>query len=280
MLLCVGTARSDEASPSAAPSAAAIGAENSEDAWHPISYTRGPKTSNKVALTFDDGPHPKLTPQLIDILKSEGVPATFFLLGDQVRKFPGTARAIRDAGFEVANHSYTHAKLTSVSKEQLATEIESTQDIIEEQVGIRPTLFRPPYGATDSRVKQMCEEHRLDIVGWAVDSSDWKRGMTEDSIAERVIRLSRGGSIILLHDIHSRTVRSVPAIIAGLREKGLEFTTVSELLAARKRDIAAGVDSGYGGGANTSPKELKPVPTTLSLENTSFKRYRTGTKKQ
>ena len=189
-------------------------------------------TSRKVvALTFDDGPHGKLTPQLLDLLKREKVRATFFVLGSLVEANPQIVQRMAAEGHEVANHTWDHPRLPSLSAEKLDRQIRKTTEIIEKNTGQKVTIMRPTYGLYNDRVKnELLEKYRLDIILWSVDPNDWKKPGA-NTVARRLIEGAHPGAILLAHDIHPGTIAATPKAIAGLKAKGYEFVTVSELLA-------------------------------------------------
>jgi peptidoglycan/xylan/chitin deacetylase (PgdA/CDA1 family) len=193
---------------------------------------RAVNTARKaVALTFDDGPHGKLTPQLLDVLQREQVPATFFVLGSLVEAHPQIVRRMAAEGHEVANHTWDHPKLTSLNDQQLERQIRDTTAIIEENTGQKVTLMRPTYGLYNDRVKdQILGKYQLDMVLWSVDPKDWKKPGS-DTVARRLVQGARPGAILLAHDIHPGTIAAAPKAIAALKAKGFEFVTVSQLLA-------------------------------------------------
>jgi peptidoglycan/xylan/chitin deacetylase (PgdA/CDA1 family) len=183
-----------------------------------------------IALTFDGGPG-RRTPELLDILERERVPATFFLLGRRhIDRYPDTVRRIAAEGHEVANHTWTHPRLTEVGTARIREELTRTQDAIEELTGRRPTLMRPPQGRTDGKVAKVCKELGLAQVLWSTTAKDYK---TRDSklIAKRTLKQADRDGIILLHDIYEGTVPAVPDIIEKLKARGYTFVTVSQLLA-------------------------------------------------
>ncbi|MBU3664945.1 MAG: polysaccharide deacetylase family protein [Chthoniobacterales bacterium] len=192
-----------------------------------------------VALTFDDGPHPELTPQLLDILRREGVRATFFVIGRNVDAYPEIARRIVAEGHEIANHSYTHPPLPSVGAARLRDEMVRTNESIMRATGRCPTAMRPPYGAINERVRQsIINDHRLDVVLWSVDPLDWKRPGA-GVVADRLVQGAHPGAILLAHDIHPGTIEAVPDVIARLKAKGYGFATVSQLFALQEPPSAA-----------------------------------------
>lgn len=191
-----------------------------------------------VALTFDDGPHPVYTPQVLSILKRHGVKATFFLIGKRVEQFPEIARRIVAEGHEVGNHTYSHpANLPKENWEQVRQEIEKCSEAIERVTGVRPKLFRPPRGFLNYKVLTLAQLEGYTLVFWTV-SADHKDAPTPEAMAQRVFKLVHPGAIILMHDgrIPSRwkDVKALPLIIEGLQKRGYKFVTVSELFGLSK----------------------------------------------
>jgi peptidoglycan/xylan/chitin deacetylase (PgdA/CDA1 family) len=187
-----------------------------------------------LALTFDDGPHPQLTPRLLDILRQQGVRATFYVIGRNVETYPEIARRIVAEGHEIANHTWSHPALPKVSAAKLKQEIESTSNVIERVTGRRPTNMRPPYGAINDRVRQsLLQDHKLDVIMWSVDPLDWKRPGAS-VVTQRMVQGAKPGAILLAHDIHPGTIEAMPQTIAQLKAKGYGFATVSQLLALRE----------------------------------------------
>ncbi|MFF8833228.1 polysaccharide deacetylase family protein [Streptomyces sp. NPDC015131] len=183
-----------------------------------------------IALTFDAGPG-KDTPRLLDILKEEKVPATFFLLGSKhVDRYPDVVRRIAAEGHEVANHTWTHRNLTDIEPDEVRQELSRTQEAIERLTGRKPTLMRPPQGRTDDTVSEISRELGLSQVLWSVTAKDYS---TTDSalIRQRTLDGARKDGIILLHDIYDGTVPAVPGIIDELKKRGFTFVTVPQLLA-------------------------------------------------
>lgn len=188
---------------------------------------RGPSAGRKVALTFDDGPG-TYTEQILSILKRYDAKATFFSVGSVVRSNPSTARRIVRQGHEIANHSYSHPMLPSRS------ELIGTNGVIRQVTRFRPCLFRPPYGALDSRLARDVGAEKMKTVLWNVDTVDW-RLPGSGSIAATAGRAG-AGSIVLMHDgggPRSQTVAALPSILSSLRSRGLRPVTVSKLLGDR-----------------------------------------------
>ena len=186
----------------------------------------------RVALTFDDGPHPKYTPMILDILAEYGVPATFFAVGANVESYPEIVARIKREGHELGNHTFHHNHVARMSGEELKRDILACKQIIEAQTGESPRLFRPPEGVCNEDVKGICEELGMTIIIWSVDTRDWAHP-TPSEIQENVRENTRNGSIILMHDFigqKSPTPAALRRIIPMLRELGYEFVTVSQLL--------------------------------------------------
>jgi peptidoglycan/xylan/chitin deacetylase (PgdA/CDA1 family) len=187
--------------------------------------------SSTVAMTFDDGPHPKLTPRLLDMLKERNIKATFFVVGKCVAEYPDIAKRIVDEGHEIANHTWNHPQLPKLSPTAFAAEITQTNDAIKQATGILPVTMRPPYGATNATInKRLNEEYGLSVILWSVDPQDWKIRKS-DHVSSHIIKNAAPGSIILAHDIHASTIDAMPAALDALQAKGYKFATVSELIA-------------------------------------------------
>ena len=217
------------------PSISVIGAAPASTARRqrrsPASYNAVATSRPFVALTFDDGPHPELTPQLLDVLRNEGVRATFYVIGRNVQTYPEIARRIVAEGHEIANHTWSHPKLTAISAARLDQEMTSTTEIIQRVTGRRPTNMRPPYGAVNERVRQsMFQDHGFDVIMWSVDPLDWQRPGAE-VVRQRLVDGAKPGGILLAHDIHPGTIEAMPGTIRDLKAKGFGFATVSQLLA-------------------------------------------------
>lgn len=187
----------------------------------------GDLTQPKVALTFDDGPG-RHTARLLEVLATQDVRATFFLVGREVAAHPDLARAQAEAGHAVGNHSFTHPDLTTLGATDLADEVDRTSEAIAAATGIQPTLARPPYGATDPTVAGVLAERGLVEVLWDVDTGDWK-GQDAATTARNALSAAHDGAVILMHDTLETTVDAVPAIVDGLRERGFTFVTVPDL---------------------------------------------------
>ncbi len=199
------------------------------------SVHRGPRDRRAIALTFDDGPS-EGTPALLDVLARYQIPATFFQCGANIRRLPGAARAVRDAGHEIGNHSDTHRALYLCSAATITAEFERAQLTMEEVLGIAPRLMRAPFGARWFGFGEM--QKRLGLLGvmWTVIGRDWT--LDADEISGRVMGRAGNGSIICLHDGRELsvrpnidpTLRAAERLIPRLQERGFRFVTVSQLL--------------------------------------------------
>jgi peptidoglycan/xylan/chitin deacetylase (PgdA/CDA1 family) len=179
-----------------------------------------------VALTFDDGPHAKYTPQLLDGLKERGVHATFFLMGQNISGNEELVRRMSSEGHLIGNHSFRHVRLTKAGEELVCRSIEKTQQMIAESTGKQPEYLRPPYGDWNEQL-----ECRLEVtpVFWTVDSLDWKLRNTQ-AIVRRVAGSVKNGDIILFHDIFPTSVEAALQLADQLTAEGYAFVTVDELL--------------------------------------------------
>ena len=188
--------------------------------------------NKKIALTFDDGPHPRYTPQILDILAEYGIKATFFEVGENVIYYSEVAKRVASEGHEIGNHTYTHPHIKNLNEEQLSEETRRCESAIKEVTGVKPKLFRPPEGVVDTAVKAWAGKNGYSVVLWSVDTRDWA-GTSVDEMVKNVDSNVHSGSIILMHDYVSRrshTIEALKKIIPLLIDKGYEFVTVSELM--------------------------------------------------
>lgn len=187
------------------------------------------KEEKVIALTFDAAWGNEDTEELIEILGTYDVPATFFLVGQWVEKFPESVKALHDAGHSIQNHSSTHPYLTQCSAEEVVQEMEHCNDLIEDITGIRPTLHRCPYGDYNDTVVNTIRSIGMEVIQWDVDSLDWK-DLTAPEITQRVLDGVGPGSIVLFHNAALHTPEALPGIIEALQAEGYTFVTVQELL--------------------------------------------------
>ena len=191
----------------------------------------GPTAGNQIALTFDDGPTPGVTDLILDELARQQVKATFFMIGEKVAAAPNLARRVLAEGHEVANHTFTHPRLTTLPDREVISEIEKTQEIIQEVLNHRPIWFRPPFGDLRQNQARLLADRGLGIVLLGVDTRDWAQP-SPDEIIGRALAGTKAGSIILCHDLHPQTAESVGPILEGLLEKGFHFVTLSPFLSS------------------------------------------------
>ena len=198
----------------------------------PIVYRSVATASHRIALTFDDGPHPTQTAQILEILARYGVKATFFMVGQNVRLYPETARAVLAAGHEIGNHTASHPHLDRLNEVLLDAELEACESALEELCEYRSHLFRPPEGALTPFVGRLAEGRDYTLVLWSVDPRDWEKPDAA-RIADEVLTHVRPGAIILLHDYVGRksaTPEALEMLLPALLAEGYEPVTVSRLL--------------------------------------------------
>lgn len=180
----------------------------------------------RVALTFDDGPNPKTTKYILDLLKKYDAKATFFMLGSRVQYYPDLVRETFNNGHEIGNHTWSHSVLTKMNSKQILKEFDQTEQAIVNVLGENSTVFRPPYGATNERVKGLIP--RLS-VNWTIDTLDWKH-RDANKLLPAIKSHMHNNAIILMHDIHQSTADGLEPVLAYLQKEGYEFVTVTEIL--------------------------------------------------
>ena len=205
----------------------------------PTLYHQGAGAEHQVAITFDDGPDPRWTPQVLDILKAANVKAAFFVVGVNAERYPGLVRRIVNEGHEIGNHTYYHPNLALCWPEHIRLELNATQLLLETITGRATTLFRPPYAAdssptqlTDLTPLKIAEDLNYLVVLESIDPQDWAKPGA-DIILQRVKQQRRDGSIILLHDAggdRSQTVEALPRILDWLHTRGDTVVPLSTLL--------------------------------------------------
>ena len=195
-------------------------------------YNSNVNESKKIALTFDDGPHPRNTPEILKILDNYGIKATFFVIGVNAKNYPEALSKVVSSGHEVGNHTYSHKVLKNRTREEINKEIIDTESEISKNNEYLTTLIRPPCGFYDQELISLANENDYKIVLWSIDTHDWAHASVE-SIVSTVTNGVRGGDIILFHDYISgenNTPQALQIIIPQLLKQGYEFVTVSELL--------------------------------------------------
>jgi len=207
----------------------------------------------KLAISFDDGPDPRWTPKILDVLKEKRVPASFFIIGEEGAESPGLLRREYAEGHSIGNHTYTHPVFDEISPTQLRWELNLTQRLIESTLGVKSILFRPPYGIDHQpeyaeEVAQLpgAQEMGYLIVGQKIDPHDWRqpygKQVPAQEIVDSVMQQANAGNVILFHDgggDRSQTVAALPVVIDQLRARGFEFVPVPELINKTRGEVMA-----------------------------------------
>lgn len=189
----------------------------------------GPGFGNRVSLTFDDGPTPGITDRVLKDLRERDIRATFFVIGKKVTAHPEFLQQAVAEGHEIANHTYTHPKLSSLSSGRVERELHQCQEAVAKAIGYEPVWFRPPYGAFRRNQGSMAVQEGLGVLMWSVDPRDWANPGVK-TIAQRVLKSTQPGSVILLHDLKRQTADALPYILDGLMARNYEFTNISGFL--------------------------------------------------
>ena len=205
----------------------------------PVSFAyRGPLL-REVALTFDDGPDLRYTPQILAVLRQEHVKATFFIIGTQAMRYPEMLRRIVKEGHAIGNHSFDHSNLFRLNSSQVVREVLFTDRAIKSITGVHTPWFRAPYGNVNPTILNQLHHLGYRTVNWSVDSTDW-RSLSARQVQGNVLSHVHPGAIILQHcsayppENLSGTVRALPIIIKTLRHQGYDFVTIPELLSQHK----------------------------------------------
>ena len=214
---------------------------------------RGNPRHREIALTFDDGPHPLFTEQLLTILRQEQVTATFFVIGQNVDAHPELVQQAAAQGIEIANHTYHHLRLPTIPVEDIATELENGARAIQRAIGYTTRLYRPPGGEYDKDVINTTRDLGYVMVLWTDDPGDYA-DPGSSIIENRVLRAVSNGGILLLHDGTAQTVQILPDLLRKLKSRGYRFITCSEM--ARER----------GAITTGGPQVLPPVPRQQPLK--------------
>lgn len=192
---------------------------------------QGQDEERTIALTFDDGPHPQYTAEILDILAEYRVSATFFVIGENVEQYPALLERAVSEGHEIGNHTQTHP-LRNLPREQMEEEISACERTVGEWIDRRPHLFRPPGGIISQTVMTLAEDHSYRVILWSIDTRDWAHTPVE-KIVQTVTDEVGAGDIILMHDgidAPSPTPAALRILIPSLLSQGYRFVTVSELL--------------------------------------------------
>jgi len=203
-------------------------------AWAPLRAPLGVEDHTAdgagYALTFDDGPHAQGTPAVLEILAREGVRATFFLVGEQIRRNPALPREILDAGHEIGLHCDRHRNLLRLGPRQVREDLARAEDAIAASTGRAPLLYRPPYGVLNGAALRLARSRGWRTLLWSQWGRDWERRATPASIAAKVTEGAGEGSVLLLHDADDysaadswrRTAAALPRVLEVMRERSLE----------------------------------------------------------
>lgn len=192
-------------------------------------HRSGDTTQPVIALTFDDGPDPELTPPLLDLLGERGIKATFYVIGRNAQRHPEIVRRAFDEGHEIGNHTWSHRFLTTQRTRSIVEELVKTDDVVSGIIGESPATLRPPYGAvTPSLAAWARHQFGYETMLWSVDSKDYE-GADATEIVSRLVDQTTAGSIILCHDIVPATLEAMPEALDRLLDRGLRFVTIGEL---------------------------------------------------
>ena len=208
--------------------------------WHlELAHLDVPKPL--VALTFDAHYTDQYIDQVLDVLREYNAYATFFLTGRWCEKFPEALVRIANAGHEIGTHTYSHPKLTQLPDEAILDEVERAERVIKAVIGddanVVVPFVRPPYGDRNKRVLKVLLQGGYIPTYWALDSWDWRSGMTSKRVTERVVNKVRAGDIVLLHATSALTADALPSILNGLKKRGLQPCSLTELIMAVEGDV-------------------------------------------
>ena len=185
-----------------------------------------PGEIKKIALTFDDGPHPVYTPKLLDGLKERDIEASFFITGENAERHPELVERMHREGHLIGNHTYSHIQLTKQNREQFKEELIRTNGIISGITGEEVVFVRPPYGSWDKKFEG---ELNMFPVLWSIDPLDWCT-KDADNVARRVLAKAKENAVILMHDEYDSSVQAAFMVVDALMKEGYEFVTVEEIL--------------------------------------------------
>jgi len=208
-------------------------------------YKHGDGGEKIVALTFDDGPKPEFSNEVLDILDRYGIKATFFVVGKEVKAHPDMLMAIYQRGHDIGNHSYSHISAKKLTLAEIAAELKKTNAIIKQITGLSTKYFRAPGGWYNIQVLQEVHRQGLKEIDWSINSSDYttivdefKVEMDYDDLAQkvydRVIKKIHPGAVILFHNGSIQTIRALPRIIKAIKDKGYGFVTISDMMRTKR----------------------------------------------
>lgn len=197
-----------------------------------IFFKNGSRKEKMIALTFDDGPHPKETHEILDVLCKYNVKGTFFVVGKHTKWYSEALIRASKEGHEIGNHTFSHPDISNLNSDDITREIKECEDILVNLTGKRPTLFRPPYGSySKEKLGRIAQKSGYKIILWTtIDAKDWKNPPSLQ-ISDTIISKAQNGDIILLHDYGTKnTVKALDIIIPQMMKKGYKFVTVSEII--------------------------------------------------
>lgn len=188
--------------------------------------------SKKIALTFDDGPDIKITPLLLDFLKEQNIKATFFVVGENVKKHPELVKRMDEEGHIVLNHSYTHMNFKTHSMDAVRNELKKTGDEIQGIIGKTPVIFRPPYGSISKLQLQTLKDEGMTSVLWDIDTVDWKNNTSKAQIIKSIGTKPHSNDIVLMHTMPKtgKTLEALKELVPQLKSEGYIFVTVDKIL--------------------------------------------------
>ena len=186
--------------------------------------------TKNIAISFDDGPVTQFTPELLAVLQEKAVPAAFFCIGSRIKLLPDLLLQVHQEGHLIGNHSYSHAALFDLySADRMKQELDATNDLVQSIIGVRPRLFRPPYGVTNPNLARAVRRTGMLAVGWNIRSLD-TIAKDEQRLFGKLMRSLQPGGIVLLHDTSALTLRILPAFIEEARKRGYEFVRLDKLI--------------------------------------------------
>ncbi|HBB31025.1 MAG TPA: polysaccharide deacetylase family protein [Cyanobacteria bacterium UBA8803] len=195
-----------------------------------------------IALTFDDGPWPHTTSQVLNILKKQNIKATFFVVGRNVKNYPHIMKQVVKDGHAIGNHTWHH-QYHNYSPGAAARELNDTAALIYKVTGVKTSLFRPPAGILTNGLTAYAHQKKYAVIMWSVDSQDWQaRNATPKAMSDSIVKNTKPGGIILLHDgggDRTKTVQALPLLIAELKKQGYQFVTVPQLLEMQNKELQA-----------------------------------------
>lgn len=207
------------------------------------------RDDNKIAISFDAAWGGDKTEKILDILDEYGVKTTFFMVDIWTQRFPDLVKEIAARGHEIGNHSTTHPKMSTLSREKIRQELDTMADNVKAITGVRPTLFRPPYGDYNNDVVLVARDAGYEPIQWSVDSLDWKNKGVQPLI-DRATKNVKSGDIVLFHNDSKYILDALPTILKSYREQGFTVVPISELLLTGETTLdAQGIQ--------------RPAPTTI-----------------